>query len=272
MAGIPRNAVSGRPYSGINVWLLGGPYPDPFWLTFAQAKKAGGTVRKGEKGSFVVFYKSYKKEASDGKEESRFVLRYYNVFNASQCDGVESLIENRQAEIGDDKPSIDADPIESAETILNGYIGGEYGPGFLACDQNSAYYAPTLDHIRMPKLESFETPEAYYDVAFHEIAHSTGHRNRLQRDSIVNHASFRSHAYSREELVAEFGASYLCALAGIDRESLTDNSAAYIRSWLKFLKSDPKAIVQAASKGEKAARWIMGERGSVAADLESIAA
>jgi antirestriction protein ArdC len=118
--------------------------------------------------------------------------------------------------------------------------------------RGSAYYRPATDSIHMPEREAFDSEEHFYATLFHEMTHSTGHESRLARPGVVNAIRHGSHEYSQEELVAEMGSAFLLAKAGIDSDSLTDNSAAYLASWLKALKADPKLVVLAAAQAQKA--------------------
>jgi antirestriction protein ArdC len=264
--GLPFNPVTGTRYKGINVWTLTMAamvkgYSDPRWVTFKGAKSLKGSVRKGEKSEIVVFwkpiqFKSTDKETGEEKVRGSVILRYFRVFNVEQCEGLQlDAIEKPEA--------ASHTPIEEAQAILDGYTDDlsafEHGG-------DRAFYAPLEDRVQLPKPECFESPEAYYSVAFHELAHSTGHGTRLDREGVARGGrGFGSHTYSREELVAEFGASYLCGMAGIDRSERIDQSAAYIASWKQVLNDDPRALVVAAGHAEKAARWVLGERGENAA-------
>lgn len=245
----PRNLVSGKEYRGVNVMLLACQgYESPYWLSFKQALDKGGNVRKGEKGTPAIFWKVGERKdklTSSGKPEKSFLLRYYTVFNLSQCDGIESP----------EKPSTPKafSPLAECESLVKLYKTIppiHHGGG-------RAFYSPEFDKIGMPEPTAFNSREEYYSTLFHELTHSTGHKERLNREGITNPIQFGSHAYSFEELVAECGASFLCNRAGIDSATL-ENSAAYIASWSKKLKSEPKWIVEAASKAGKAVDYMLG--------------
>jgi len=120
-----------------------------------------------------------------------------------------------------------------------------------------AYYRPSEDTVYMPAKGHFDSAEEYYCVLFHEVTHATGHEKRLGRPGIVDPSFARSHSYSKEELVAEMGASFLCGVTGIENVTL-DNSAAYIANWLKVLSNDPKCVVQAGAQAQRAADLILG--------------
>lgn len=181
-------------------------------------------------------------------------LKYYNVFHIDDCEGIESKI--KVEEINGPKIS----PIESAEKVLNGYIEREKDLQFRNnIPTDRAYYSPTLDLISVPMLTQYEIAEEYYSTTFHEAVHSTMPESRCNRKSKQKLAAFGSEDYSREELVAEIGSAMLCNNVGIDCEKAFKNSVAYIQGWLKKLKDDNRMIVWAASRAEKAARYILGE-------------
>lgn len=247
----PRSMSTGKAYQGVNVWTLGATamlrgYSSPYWITFKQAKERGGSVRKGEKGTPVVFWKFIeKKDAASGETTDRIpLLRYFTVFNVEQCDGIEA-------------PALEAlperDPIEACEAIAAGYIDGPT----VNHGGDRAYYSPALDIIGMPRIGQFDTSEHYYGTLFHELAHSTGHVDRLGRKSLIHPAPFGSEDYSREELIAEMAAAFLCGEAGI--EVNVTHHASYIGSWLKNLQDDPRLVVQAGAAAHKAAAHILGD-------------
>ena len=252
--GLPRSMSSKKPYRGVNIFLLAMTawakgYESAYWLTYRQAKAQGGQVRKGEKASLVVFWKRYAtKDKATGEEKVVPVIRHYNVFNAEQCEGIEAPDAVR--------PDPDAEPFEpiaQAEKIVAGYTGGpviEHGGG-------QAFYRPLEDKVRIATPDRFESSGSYYATLFHELAHSTGHSSRLDRGLDQKLAPFGSTDYSKEELVAEMGAAFLAATAGISPPTI-DQSAAYIEGWRKKLKGDKKLIVQAAGAGQRAADHILG--------------
>ena len=125
---------------------------------------------------------------------------------------------------------------------------------------DKAYFRPWTDTVHMPKRNTFTSSESFYSVLFHELSHSTGHEDRLNRKTLTDGTPFGSPTYSREELVAEMGAAFLCAMAGIEDPTI-QNSASYIHNWLRFLKSDPKALVVAGAQAQKAADFILGWAG-----------
>jgi antirestriction protein ArdC len=246
--GAPKNFVSKKEYRGINVWLLSsGGFTSPYWLTFKQAGDAGGHIRKGEHGSPCIFWKFRDAKEDDAAEDRPApILRYYTVFNLSQCEGIADP---------DPVEAFPVDPIPAAEGIVTGYTGAPpvTHKGGRAC------YSPMIDTVSMPARESFPNQAEYYSTLFHEFGHSTGHESRLNRKGADAVAAFGGQSYSREELVAEMAAAYLCGTAGIENATL-ENSAAYIAGWRSHLKSDPKCVIIAAAQGQKAADWILGKR------------
>jgi antirestriction protein ArdC len=236
------NWVTQKPYRGINTMLL---EPGEY-ATFKQIQGAGGKVKKGEKSHLIVFWKWLEKENEEGKLEKIPFLTYYRVFEINtQVDGLQS---KRTIQ------TFDHDPIQEAEAIFKGYINS---PDYTFHSGRAVYY-PTLDKINCPPLKDFIKAEEYYSTLFHEMVHSTGHKSRLKRNGITTEGvAFGDEVYSKEELVAEMGASMLCGVAGIDNSTLS-NSASYIGSWLKKLKDDTKLVVQAASQAQKASDYILG--------------
>ena len=253
-AGIPRNATNNRPYHGINAVLLGmTAYQDQRWLTYKQAVQLGGHVRRGERSTMVVFWKQHT-VGDDGDDHDGLVeerprtiplLRVYHVFNAlDQCDGL-SLTPMGVT------PTVE--PIAAARAIVNNMPNP---PRIDHDGGNRAYYRPSTDSIHMPAVNDFHGAGEYHATLFHELSHSTGHASRLSRESLETPAPFGSEIYSREELVAEFGAAFLCATAGID--NALDNSASYINGWAKALQADHRLVITAASQGQRAADFIIG--------------
>jgi len=245
--------VRGTAYRGANYFLLSSlGYERPIYLTFKQARELDGNVRRGEKGWPVVYWKMLEAKADDtdqppdDKPKLIPFLRYFTVFNVSQCDGLS--LPDRFAEKPQTAPSFD--PIEAAEKIWEGYPN----PPRLHPHGNRASYSPSLDQITIPPKSAFDGGEEYYSTLFHEMAHSTGHSSRLKRDSGFS----RGHQdYAREELVAEMCSAFLCAKAGIS-QPVIENQAAYLAFWSKALRDDPKLFVTAGGKAQKAADHILG--------------
>jgi antirestriction protein ArdC len=244
---MPKNLVSGKSYRGLNFFLLAcSGFPSPYFLTYKQAQSLGGNVRKGEKGMPVTYWNIQEKEV-DGKVKKSAFLKYYTVFNASQCEGIEipqAPKENR----------IKFDPIPDAQRVIQGTGAAINHGGAMA------YYRPSLDMIQLPEPETFASVPEYYGTAFHELAHWTGHVSRLNREGITGVAAFGSAVYSREELVAEMASSFIAAKLGLEVD--LGNSAAYLQGWIKALRGDSKLAVKAAGAASKAADFILSmERG-----------
>lgn len=239
----PRNLVSKKPYRGINVLLLGG-YSTPWFVSPKQCKERGGHIRPKEKANIAVFFKmlpSRDIDAKTGQPKTFPLLRYYSVFNVTQCEG----LSYPQPETNPNP----VPPIERCETIWTNWADRP-----AVSTGNKACYGLMSDSITMPDRQQFINPEAYYATLFHEGVHATGHKSRLARDM---DGSFGSGSYAREELVAEIGAAMICGTAGIETKTI-DNSAAYIASWLTRLQNDDKLVVQAAGKAQAAADYILG--------------
>lgn len=283
-AGLPCNAVTRRPYSGINILILwsaviAGNWSSQRWLTFAQAQAAGGSVGKGERGTTVVFAGRFtpgdesgsdpqgrargedasdrqrdpiEGSAQDGAQRAIPFLRRYTLFNIAQCDGLEGLPRDPQP-----LPAHELVPQARALIAASGVavrIGG-----------NAAYYAPALDHVQLPPPGAFFEPLDFYRTCLHELTHATGHPARLDRDQS---GAFGSKPYAREELVAEMGSAFLCAALGI---APTVRHADYLAHWLDVLRDDlsddpairgpgaqrGRAIFKAASAASKAADWLL---------------
>lgn len=253
--GVQSEAISGttgKPYSLLNQMLLGKPGE---WYTFNQVKQLGGMVRKGEKSSFVVFWKQTpvkeeNPETGEIKEKLVPMLRYYNVFHVDQCEGIKAKIIDPEAV---DPATLPADEI--ADHIIVDYLNRS-GVTLEHIKGDEAYYSPAFDRVVLPLREQFPDMAEYYSTAFHELTHSTGHSNRLNR--LTSTAHFGNESYSKEELVAEIGAAALVNHACIETKNSFRNSTAYIQSWLKVLRGDSRFIVSAASKAEKAVNYILG--------------
>ncbi len=244
-ANVPCNAVSNRPYSGCNVVLLwmaaSAGYPTPRYLTFKQASEAGGSVRKGEHGFRVYFVKQL--QVRDGEaDDVRLVpmLREYTVFNVAQCEGLSDKVISPQppkVRNHDDRDKL------ADEFLASGRADIREGFG-------EAYYRPSDDYVSLPPFAAFKSADSFYNVAFHELGHWTGHKSRLDRD-LRNR--FGDRQYAAEELVAELAAAFLCAEFGFDNDL---RHAGYIASWIELLKADKRAFFTAASKAQAAADYL----------------
>lgn len=242
-ATIPTNFATGKSYRGINVpalWSAGTRkgYASNLWLSFNQAKKIGGCVRKGEKGTAIVFWKFSKIKDRDDPSITKSIpfVRHSTVFNIEQVDGLPELEEIKQT--WNQIDNVD-DLIASTGAIIT--HGGD-----------RACYMPGPDRINMPNKAGFADSSNYYATLLHELTHWTGGKSRLDR---LSGARFGDDNYAREELIAEMGAAFLCGTCGIDGQL---QHAEYIASWIDVLKADKKAIVQAASAAQKAADYLTG--------------
>jgi antirestriction protein ArdC len=260
--GLPKNITTGIDYRGWNIfWLnfhtMTKGYKSPFYITYKQAQDLGGTVKKGEKGIKITYWATIvlknknleettpTAEDTEQRNPTKLVPKDHTVFNIDQTEGidfptVESILRS------------DVQKIEACDKIIDNMPQRpaiwHYG--------SQAYYTPTSDTVVVPELANFKTNVGYYSTLFHELAHSTGHKKRLDRKEINEPVNFGNDSYSREELTAELTAAFLCAITGIERETQS-NSQAYIKGWLKALNNDKKLIFKAASQAQKAADFIL---------------
>ena len=236
-------------------------YSANYWLTFKQAKERGGAVKKGEKSTPVVFWKilEFEKEDApspagacedDGAGKQRVpLLKYYNVFNVGQCEGLTvPAVEDAGA------APREHDPVIQCKAILAAMP--QCPP--IVYEGTRAFYSIRRDQVTLPPAERFSSREEFYGTLFHELVHATGHESRLNRPGVTEAAPFGSPSYAREELVAEMGSAFLCGRAGIDVPPLMENSAAYLANWIQVLRADAKVAVFAASQAQKASDSILG--------------
>lgn len=256
---VPTNYTTGKSYTGINVilcWLAG--FQDQRYLTYKQAQAIGAQVRGGSQGTTLYYADNFvpKKDrlaaAPGEKVRPVFFLKAFTVFNVSQIDGLPAEIAPVAAPVVTPDEAASA-VIEASQKIVNDF-GIEIRHG-----GDSAYYAPSLDIIALPALDAFDTALDYYRTAFHELAHATGHKSRLDRNLT---GSTSKESFAREELVAEVAASFVSASVGIEH---CPRHADYLASWIKVLKEDKHAIFRAASAATKAADWVLGRKRSTAA-------
>jgi antirestriction protein ArdC len=241
---MPRSLNTKKEYRGINVILLAcQQYSQPWFLTFNQIKERGGHVKQGMKASPIVFWKWIESDDPDDKLKVP-LLRYYNVFNVEQAEGI------TYPEIQTDTNSFTL--IETAEQIISTMPNTP----LIQHMGKRAYYNPLSDTVTLPLQTAFQSPEEYYATAYHELIHSTMHEDRLNRKVTAQVHKWGDDAYSKEELVAEMGASFLCGHAGIENTTI-ENSAAYIQGWLKFLKNDKTLLIYAAAQAQKASDYIL---------------
>lgn len=244
---------NGQAYAGINVLTLWASameraFAAPIWMTFKQANELGAHVRKGEKGSPVVYADKIvrSEEGANGEDALRTIpfLKSYTVFNVEQIEGLPAhyYAPAEAAKNADER-------IAEVEQFFTA-SGADIRHGGA-----SAYYSISSDHIQMPPFELFRNAQSYYAVLAHEYCHWTRHQSRLDRD--LGRKRFGDEGYAREELVAELGAAFLCADLGLTLEDRTDH-AAYIQSWLTVLKNDKRAIFSAAALAQKAADYLHG--------------
>ena len=248
--------INGKHYSLLNCMMLGKPGE---YATFNQINKEGGRVKKGAKSRLVVYWSPIKKEevGDDGEKKIKtyFILKYYRVFNLNDCEGVKKKYLN------DDDTKFIHEEAKDAEEVISAYEAAN--PGLkIVRDEHSgrAYYRPSEDLIRVPKMEQFPKVEEFYSTLFHEMAHSTGHWSRLGRFKESGAvAAFGGEDYGKEELIAELSAAALCGKCGVESRDSFRNSAAYLNGWMEAIKGNPELIVAAASKADKAVEYILGE-------------
>jgi antirestriction protein ArdC len=249
--GLPRNALTGRSYSGVNVLILWGAvigegWPSQSWLTFRQAIEAGGCVRKSERGVTMVYADRFvpegekqRVERDGGDAKAVPFLKRFTVFNVAQCEGL------RPGLAADPAPLAEREIVPVAERVIAA-SGVDFRIG-----GNEAFYVPSHDFVQVPPQPAFFEQINYYRTCLHELTHATGHPSRLGRN-LTN--AFGSKDYAREELVAEMGSAFLCASLGI---TPTVRHADYLASWLAVLREDNRAIFRAASAASKAADWLL---------------
>ena len=252
-SGLPRNAITNRPYRGINMLLLNSlGYEHNLFLTYNQVnKELNGKIKQGEHGHIVTYWNTDKNKTNNAAAENadddsgvkkKAFLRYYTVFNVSQCENIPEKYLQPQREVR---------VIPTCEEV----VAGMPKPPEIKHKQNKAFYDALLDFINMPKKTSFTSDEGYYSTLFHELIHSTGHHTRLARKNLIEMAEYGSTPYSHEELVAEIGTCFLQSFTGLECEF--ENSAAYIFGWLKVFEHNKSILVSAASMAQKAVDFIL---------------
>jgi antirestriction protein ArdC len=261
--GLPKNYTTSRQYRGWNVFWLNfitsyKQYSTPYFLTFNQAQKIGGKIKKGSKGPQIVFWAEVEDKRTTlvqtdeetGREvhfhPTKLIPTTHTVFNLDQTEEIDlsSLELLKRPETNN---------IEACENIIKSM---PLAPS-KRHSGDQAYYSPLRDQVTMPAKNLFVNDEAYYTTLFHELAHSTGHEIRLHRKELVEHDGFGGENYSKEELTAEFTAAFLSGVTGIQPATI-NNSAAYIQGWLKSLKDDKKLLLTAANQAHKASDFILG--------------
>lgn len=253
----PKNYISNKAYTGINNVLLDAGY----YLTFKQIQDLGGKVKAGAKGNMVIFTKQLKKEEKkqDGTTEEKysFMLRYYHVFNLSDTTGCREIKHREKAEEVEYNEKMES--IESIESVLNNYINNNKIT-YHEMEQDKAFYNPSLDKVVLPLKKQFNNINAYYSTKFHELAHSTGHKKRLNRLSEI--ANFGSQSYSKEELIAEITSAYLLTNFNIDTEATINNNVSYLKGWASHLKGNTTNyfIMSATTEANKAYKMILDKK------------
>jgi antirestriction protein ArdC len=256
--GLPKNAATGRAYSGINILILWCAvaergFTGQTWLTFRQALKIGGHVRKGETGTTVVYadrfipYRERQRAAETGDQPDAIpFLKRFTVFNADQCEGLPADIAPALSSVADNQESIlpQAEALIAA-TAADIRIGG-----------TKAFYIPSADYIQVPPPSSYFEPINWHRTVCHELGHWSGHESRLNRDMT---AGFGSPSYAREELIAEMCGAFVCAALSIVP---TVRHSDYLANWLEVLREDNRAIIRAASAASKAADYLLAFRGA----------
>lgn len=256
---MPHNVGTGRAYSGINVmllWMSG--YSSNGWLTFEQAKKLGGSVRKGEKGTMVTLYKKIQitenKNTSEEKKKQIGMIKGFTVFNVEQCDfpeGTKLYSGPKAGEAQNTSTIVEVCAAMEAKVVFGG---------------NKACFIPSADQINMPHKKQFKSEDHFEATLAHELTHWTGAKKRLARDLS---GRFGDESYAAEELVAEIGAAFLCAQLGIKNESL--QHVEYVQSWIKVLKNDKKAIFTASSLARQSNEYVLSVVDAEEEEIEAAA-
>ncbi|MCK1493502.1 DUF1738 domain-containing protein [Bradyrhizobium sp. 180] len=258
---LPKSAATGRHYSGINILILWAAateraFTGQSWLTFRQALLLGGHVRKGERGTTIVYADRFvpadeKRRASENGEEAQAIafLKRFTVFNSDQCEGLPSEITTTAPP---PPPGLIEPRVEKLikATSIDFRIGG-----------NRAFYVPAEDYVQVPPPQAYFEPINWHRTALHELAHASGHPSRLNRDLS---GGYGTRKYAFEELVAEISSAFSCASLGIVP---TVRHADYISSWLEVLREDNRAIVRAASQASKVADYLLGFLPEVVVDM-----
>jgi len=254
----PTSYQTNKEYQGINALILQDTYESPYWLTFRQAQKLGGSVRAGEKGSPIVFVDrmAQEKQKADGTVEVSFrrFLKYYTVFNWEQTRGLPEKVPagrdnatNPQAE----------ELMHRREPVIKYH-------------EAAAFFRPGDDSIYLPNIDQFESSGEYYSAAFHELTHWTGGRGRLERREIIEYRQEKEYR-SLEELTAEMGAAFLCRMCALDSPETFENQAAYVQSWLKVFKGDTKIVMQSSKQARAAVEFILSGQKVIKAEAGATA-
>nr|WP_310615755.1 zincin-like metallopeptidase domain-containing protein [Pantoea cypripedii] len=265
---MPVNAVTGRAYSGVNVpllWMAAEQhgYTSDRWLTFRQAKAAGGYVRKNETSALAIIYKPFEKQARDSSDNLLFrdgepvmeqlaMLKQLQLFNVSQCEGIPESVcgEDAVSAPEEQHTELSVTQLRQVQQILSATGVG--------CDhrrQDRAYYLTGADRIVMPTVSQFRTEADYWSTLLHELVHATGHCSRLNREGITSSSrKFGDPVYSFEELIAETGSAFLCAQLGIIGDVQHES---YLVGWLRALREDKRAIFRACRFAREASEYLL---------------
>lgn len=252
---LPHNYQTGRTYSGFNLFItMFSGFTQPGYLTFNQVKALGGHVKKGSKATPIIFWqpRKYDKVNADGTTETKdgLIMRLYHVFNQEQIEGIDFQM----------KPVREVSDVSEVTNMV-----AEMGVTLTTSKMGQACYIPTVDRIEMPLQSNFTTDNGYIATLYHEMTHATGHPSRLKRDM---KGRFDKNSYSFEELIAELGACFLCAMTGVSND--LDNSAAYMKSWARVIKADKEMLYKAAGKAQKAVNYILNPKGSEITEDEEL--
>jgi antirestriction protein ArdC len=257
-----KNLSSLRPYTGLNALLLAmDNKPNDYWLSFKQAQDLGLRLSKGEKSTMIIgWFKPSSKEMNDDGEEVSvkgrgLACRYFRVFNLSQFENVPASLLSKTAR--PDVPTFETETLDVAESII------AETKALIKFGVEQALYRPGLDVIEMPDRNRFAKSCEFYSTMFHELGHWTGHKTRLNRAELQKANLFNSKNYSQEELCAEMTSVFVCSSLNISNDSTLRNSSAYLQSWMKFLKDNPKAFVIACQQAQKAADLILNKKAGV---------
>lgn len=254
----PQNYFSGHQYRGINAFLIYlYQYPSPYFATFNQIQKAGGRVKKGSKAHRLYFSKSlwYDSKGNQYQEADFeflpphiradlrrvYYIKFDLVFNMADTDGIQLKPFSKTWNENDSFEEIDY----FFENLTD-------KPSIEVKLSDSAFYHKGKDLLNLPLIQQFFSSSDFYATAFHELIHATGHEKRLNRATLKEFQKFGDESYSKEELIAELGACFLCNAFGIDNVDVSQNSASYLGGWLKVLKAEPKLLWEAAAEAQKA--------------------
>jgi antirestriction protein ArdC len=263
-AGMPKSLTTGKEYRGVNILVLAtAEFTSRYWVTYREALRLCGHVRKGERATPVIYWKwrtpaeLARRAEQTGKEAVAPCVPFTSaVFNLDQVEGV--------ARPEDDVPRRANEHFDIADQVLAIMPDKPEIVHQVGADPR---YSPRLDRITLPHLGQFESGAEYYATLFHELAHSTGHPKRLDRFAQVEGDRFER--YSFEELVAEFGAAFLCAFTGLDNPAGEALHASYIKGWSDALRKDQRLLIRAASAAQRAADFIRGKVAVEASELHT---